>query len=251
MASRTFRTPFGYNDFVLRRKPLRQPGQDLRDVATYTIPEAAAFLAIPQRTMFDWFQKPYLLKPSAMYGEIALLSFRDISEAYILEILRNVYGFRLRALTEILANARKETKLKRPLIEADLGVVFGKLVLVKAQKGKVPRRDVDLAYGRNLVLSGLLDIAGKRLPRDNRHAPMRLYPWRLMSQSDDSTPITVDPDIMSGRAVISGTRIPITLVMGMKKRGKTAADIARNYNLKHEVVEKAIQHLERPIQKVA
>ena len=251
MPTKTFHTPFGYNDFVLRRKPIRQPGQDVRDIPTYTIPEAAGFLAIPKRTMFDWFQKPSLLKPSAMYGDIALLSFRDISEAYILEILRNVYGFRLRALTEILTNAKRETKLKRPLIEADLGVVLGKLVLVKPQRGVLPRRDIDLGHGRNLMLQGLLDIAGKRLPRDNRHAPLRLYPWRFMSQSDDSCPITVDPDIMSGRAVITGSRIPISLVFGMNKRGKTAADIAKNYNLKTEAVEKALQHIERPLQKVA
>ena len=250
MTRKTFRSIFGYNDFVLRRKPIRSPGQDLRDIPTYTIPEAAGMLAIPRSTMFSWFQKPSLLKPSAMYGDIALLSFHDISEAYILEILRSVYGIRPRAIADMLANAKKETHLKRPLIQADLGIVFGKLVLVKPKRGRVPRHDVDLA-SRNLMLTGLLDIIGKRLPRDNHHAPSRLYPWRLMSQNDDSLPVTVDPDVMSGRAVITGTRIPLTLIAGMKKRGRTISEIAKSYNLEAEAVKKALQHIERPIQKVA
>jgi hypothetical protein len=33
---------------VLKHKPIRKPGQDIRQLPTYTIPEAAAYLAILQ-----------------------------------------------------------------------------------------------------------------------------------------------------------------------------------------------------------
>jgi uncharacterized protein (DUF433 family) len=250
---KTFRNAFGYNDVVLRRKPVRLPGQDLRDVPTYTIPEAAGFLAIPRRTMSYWFQAEKFLRPTARYdhGQISLLSFKDISEAYVLEILRSVYGIGPRKLRDILINVRKETKLKRPLIEADLGVLFGKVIIVKPPRGKAPRRDIDLSSHRNLALPGLIDIAGTRLLRDENNAPYRLYPWRLMSQADNSCPITVDPDIMSGRAVVTGSRIPITLLAGMHRLGQSAEEIATNYKLETEIVRKVLRHIENPLPKVA
>jgi hypothetical protein len=41
---------------MLNRKPTRKPGQDISSVPTYTIPEAAAFLAISSRTLFSWYE---------------------------------------------------------------------------------------------------------------------------------------------------------------------------------------------------
>ena len=73
----------------------------------------------------------------------------------------------------------------------------------------------------------------------------------MMSQQDTSSPITVDPKIMSGRAVVTGTRIPISILAGMKKSGKSEVDIARNYNLDKEIVAKVLRHIERPLPKVA
>jgi uncharacterized protein (DUF433 family) len=149
-------------------------------------------------------------------------------------------------------NAKDETTLKRPLIEADLRVVFRNLVLEKPARGKLPRRSVDLAHhGRNLVIPELVDIVGTRIPKDKQHMPYRLYPWRLLSPDDDSRPVTVDPDVMSGRAVVTGTRIPITLLIGMKRSGKTLQQMAKTYNLPVDVVRKALLHIEKPLQKVA
>jgi len=252
MSRETFLSYFDYNEPVLRRKPSRQPGQDVRDVPTYTIPEAAASLAIPRRTMNNWFggQCP-VLKPTKKYGEIALLSFNDISEAYVLEILRTVYGFPLQSLRQVVENAKRETKLKRPLIDGDLTVVFSNLVFEKPARGKQPRRFIDLAHYRNLVFPELVDILGKRVLRDRKNSPYRLYPWRLLRTEDDSQPITIDPKIMSGRAVITGTRVPVSALVGLAHSGKTAEQIATSYNLNQEVVRKAIQHIERPLSKVA
>jgi uncharacterized protein (DUF433 family) len=246
----TFRNAFGYNDFVLRRKPTRAQRQDLRDVPTYTIPEAAGFLAIPRRTLFNWFEKEAILKPSAMYGQIALLSFHDVAEAYVLEILRSVYTIGPRKLADIVRRARLETKFKRPLIQSDLGMLFGKVIMVKPARGKLPRRDIDLVGYPNLTFPGLLDLAGTRLLRDKNNIPYRLHPWRLM-KDDQSRPVTVDPKIMSGRAVVTGTRIPITLIAGMARRGKTPEEIADNFNIKLDTVNKVLRHIEKPLQKVA
>jgi len=66
-----------------------------------------------------------------------------------------------------------------------------------------------------------------------------------------SCPVTVDPNIMSGRGVITGTRIPLSALAGMTRAGKTPEHIAKSCRLDEEFVRKAIKHIERPIQRVA
>ena len=123
---------------MLRHKPTRQVGQDLRDIPTYTIPEAAAFLAVPARTMQAWFSfKNRLLRPASDYGgKLALLSFGDVTEAYTLEVLRSFYQLPMRSLRHVLENAKAETGPAHPLLDADLRVLFKGLVLKRPSRGQ-------------------------------------------------------------------------------------------------------------------
>lgn len=79
---------------MLKHKPVRKPRQDIRTLPTYTIPEAAAFLAIVPRTLFSWYEgdEP-ILRASGKYGSIHLLSYLDIEEAYRVYLLREKYQF--------------------------------------------------------------------------------------------------------------------------------------------------------------
>lgn len=237
-----------YTNRVLRDKPVRNVGQDLRDLPTYTLPIAGKSLAVPRRTMHNWFSgsRP-ILHPSGHVGTVALLSFKDLAEAYVLEVLRTVYGFPLSALRDVLENAKKETRLARPLIDADLRVVLRNLVMHKPARGKLPRRSVDLAHHRNLVFNEFVDMIGHRILKDKKNVPYRLYPWRFMSPEDDSCPVTVDPEVMSGRAVVTGTRIPLDVLEGMQRSGRSPENIAQLYEIEVDIVRKALLHIERPI----
>lgn len=249
-ATQSIKRDYTYEMF--RRKPVRKLGQDLRDVPTYTLPEAAASLAIPHRTLFYWFVGPYsILSPSDYYGDAALLSFRDVSEAYVLEILRTVHGFNFRQLRTVVQNAQREMKMKRPLADADLRVVFNRIVLNIPGRGRRSRIAVDLQRYPQLLIPPLVDLIGKRILRDEKHAPYRIYPWRLLKADSESNPVMIDPDVMSGRAVVTGTRIPLTLVRGMRKAGRSVEQIAATYRLPVDLVTKALLHIEEPIYKVA
>ena len=80
----------GYTERVLRGKLARRNGEDSRDFATYTIPEAALILGIPPRTVQQWFAGDIpVLKPSAYIGDFPLLSFRDALDVYALFLLRS------------------------------------------------------------------------------------------------------------------------------------------------------------------
>ena len=249
---KTFRKIFGYNDLVIRRKPVLRPGDDLRDLPTYTLAEAALFLAVPQRTMHYWFCGPnHILSPAGKVGEIALLSFRDIAEAYVLELLRNFYNFHPNQLRDVVNNFKIETKVKRPLLESDLYVVLGNIVLKKPARGRQPSLNVDLAHGRNLVFDDFVKTIGKRILTDRKRSPLRIFPWRLASQRDESQPVSMDPHVLSGRLVVTGTRVPVRILLGMKLRGKTIQEISHSYHLNVDAVEKALLHIERPIHQKA
>jgi uncharacterized protein (DUF433 family) len=199
--------------------------------------------------MHYWFSgQSHILTPAGHIGDVALLSFRDMAEAYVLELLRSYYGFRLPRLRDLIVNFSKETRAKRPLLESDLYVVLGTLVLEKPARGRRPRRAVDLAqHGRNLVFPELIEMIGKRVLRDRHHAPYRLFPWRLASAHDESTPVSMDPEVASGRLVVTGTRVPVSILLGRKLKGNSVSEIAKSYRLDAETVEKALQHIERPL----
>lgn len=248
---RTFRQTFGYTDLVLKRKPVRMDRQDLRDLATYTIPEAATFLAIPRRTMADWFGPQRLFKASANYGGYSLLSFRDIAEAYMLYVLREHHRLPTAHIKRALQSLRKESDCKHPLLDLDIRVFANSLILDKPPRGERSRELVNLSsHGRQLALGPVIDVFSKRILQDHKGQPSKLFPWRLFAQDNESRPVSIDPDVMSGRLVVTGTRIPVSVVVGMSLRNKTPEEIGKNYNITPDLVRKALLHIERPIQKV-
>jgi uncharacterized protein (DUF433 family) len=236
-----------YTDQVLKGKPSRKTGQDLRDLPTYTIPEASLFLGIPERTTGYWFaSSSEILSPADHYGAIALLSFRDLAEAYILALLTKFYEFPMLSIRQFVKNAKRETGSERPLIEASLTVLFHQLVLEKPTRRNRPRQMLDLAgSGKQSVFPELVDQLGKRIPRDVANAPIRIYPWRLVTESDESRPVSIDPDVLSGRLTVTGTRIPVRALLGKKHAGRSMEQIANSYHIGVETVEKALLHIER------
>jgi uncharacterized protein (DUF433 family) len=241
----TFPSIVVYNCLVPRHKPVPDVGQDLRDIPTYTIPEAAAFLAVPARTMQSWFsRKNHLLRPaSECAGKPALLSFRDLTEAYILQVLRSFYRLPMQSMRHVLENAKAETGLEHPLLDADLRVLFRRLVLKKPARGRRKREFLDLSHGRQLAMPEVVDVLGQRVLTDSRRGPYRIYPWRFLLK-DDSRPVSLDPDVLSGRLVITGTRIPVRVVLGRKLAGESARQIAADYDIDPDAVQRALEHIE-------
>ena len=95
MTAKTFRRVCGYTESVLRNKPIRHSGQDLRDFPTYTIPEAAISLGIPERTLRSWYlgANPIFSAP-ALVGKkkVPLLSFRDLIDVHIVKAARTYHN---------------------------------------------------------------------------------------------------------------------------------------------------------------
>jgi uncharacterized protein (DUF433 family) len=221
-------------------KPTRKPGQDLRTLPTYSIPEAAEILAIKRRTLFSWYEGDQpVLKASGCLGFVHLLSYRDIEEAYRVYLLRVKFDFSLQFLRRAMGNARRMFGSQHPLQKADaVKECLHDLVYDKPARGSTPRTVTSLGCrpGQQLV-NDVADLFGERIIEGKF-----LFPWRFAATDHESRPVSINPHIMSGRLVVFGTRIPVLALAERKRSGSSTSEIAVDFGLDREVVEKALTH---------
>lgn len=226
---------------VLKHKPVRQRGQDITTLPTYTIPEAAAFLAIPRRTLASWYEgADPILKASGQYGLTHLLSYRDIEEAYRVFLLRERFDLSLQLIRLSMQNARRMFRSEHPLQRANaIKHCLHDIVYDKRPHGKNPRRVVSLGRkpGQQLV-EEVVNMFSERI-----EAGKFIFPWRFAATDHQSRPVSMNPNIMSGRLVVAGTRIPVTTILGQKRSGETVEDIAGDFGLDTTVVQQALAHI--------
>lgn len=224
----------------------RKRGQDLRDYPTYTIPEAADYLAIPKRTLYHWVSDDPLWRSAGVDEESRLLSFRDVAQSYFIEFIRRQVGISGRKAREILQRARQETNTAYPLLDKNIKVLFKHIVHDRPAKGRIPRHVVDLSQYPQYVMSEVVDLFATRFIRNSKGEMQQIFPWRFYQRGDELRPVTLDPDILSGRLVITGTRIPVKVVWERERAGETLPDLANDYGLSEQAITDALRHLALP-----
>ena len=234
------------DDLMLyKKKPSREPGQALDDLPTRTIPEAAQYLAIDPWRLLDWYSKRNaVLKPSGWYGEaqaFALLSFRDMEEAYKVYLLRTKFHYSMQYIRAALVQARRESKSDHPLIDEKM-IAFDCLALYMRGRGRRKRHVIALGADRPLYIPEVIDTWGKRIVSDSKGRTKQIFPWRFAEKDDDSRPVSIQPDVMSGRLVVTGTRLPVNVLAQRKQEGETVEHIAKDYGLDPIQVRQALQH---------
>jgi uncharacterized protein (DUF433 family) len=240
-------------DHVLRNKPVRRPDQEISTLPTYTIPEAAEALAIPVRTLFDWYAGKYpVLRPSGQIGNIVLLSFQDLEEAYKVHILRSRERLSLQYLREAMTEARESYGSEHPLIdnERDIAVFFekkkNKLVMSFPGRGRRKRRSVALASPETATyIPEVVKVWGKRIV-----SRKQIFPWKFFT-TDEQRPVSLNPEVMSGRLVVTGTRIPVEVLRRRKASGERPEKIADDYGISLKRVQNALTHVEASAKKAA
>ena len=227
---------------MLRHKPVRQPGQDIRTLPTYSIPEAAAFLAIPRRTLASWYEgNDAILKASGQYGLAHLLSYRDIEEAYRVYLLRERFHFSLQFLRRSMRNARKMFRSQHPLQRADaIKECLRDLVYDKPARGAHPRTVTSIGKrpGQE-VIEEVANLFAERI-----ESGKFVFPWRFAATDHQSRPVSMNPHIMSGRLVVIGTRIPVSTLLARKRAGAKVDEIAAEYGLDRHIVQQALTHID-------
>ena len=233
---------------MLQTKPFRQKGQPLEWLPTYTIPEAATFLAINVSTLFDWYAGEHpILRPSGFVRNIALLSFRDLEEVYKVHLLRTIHKKSLQYLRKALPDARQQTGSEHPLLDHEIDVME-RLALIIPGRGRRKRRAIVLGdESKPDYFPEVVRAWGVRISPDRKE----IFPWRYASIDDESTPVSLNPEVMSGRLVVRGTRIPVSMIWGRKLAGEGINEIAKDYRLDAKRVRQALAHIDKTVSKVA
>lgn len=165
--------------------------------------------------------------------EPATLSFSNLIEAHVLRSLRTEHGVPLVAVRQALAYAQRELKIDQLLLREELCTAGGELFLDRY--GKL----TNLSASGQLAMRKVFEAHLKRVEWGKLRFPVRLYPF-LVSDSADSKPIVIDPQISFGRPVVSRAFVTTRSIVDRIDAGETVANVARDYDLTTQAVEEAV-----------
>jgi uncharacterized protein (DUF433 family) len=224
---------------------------DPREVPAYTLTEAARYLQIPRRTVFNWlYGNWYPTKRGQQKArplvEIAapedhLLSFVNMVELHVLDAIRLVHGIDVRQVRKALDNLQRELKVKRPLVDQQMET-YGKKLLIR-HLGKL----IDAVNWGQIEMADQLGIRLARIERDPRGIVQKLYPFtrkkpaQLDAAEREPRAIAMDPSVAFGRPVIAGSRIPTVEVAERYKAGDSIEVLASEYARPQADIQEAIR----------
>ncbi len=215
-----------------------------RDVAAYTLHEAAHYLRLPSATLRSWIvgrrystadgDKGFspLIKPAST--QPPMLSFTNLIEAHILRALRTEHGVSVKALRNALAFAQKTLGVERLLLSPELRAEAGRIFLDRY--GEL----IDLSNSGQLAMRQLLETHLRRVVWDETRFPIRLYPFLASVDNGGGRTIAIDPRISFGRPVISSKSISTAAIANRIDSGESVQDIAADYDLEQREVEQAV-----------
>jgi uncharacterized protein (DUF433 family) len=199
-------------------------------------------------TLFAWYAgvRP-ILKPSGFLGKIALLSFEDLEEVYKIHLLRSKYQKSMQYLRYALPDARDRSGSDHPLLTHEIDVM-DRLALILPGRGRRKRKAVIL--GDRSKADYIPEVVRAWGIRISKHRD-EIFPWRYASEDNVSMPVSLNPAVMSGRLVLTGTRIPVNMLWGRALKGETPEEIAEDYRIQSKQVRQALAHIDKALPKVA
>lgn len=215
-----------------------------RDLAAYTLAEAARYLRLPSATLRSWVlgreyptadgstHFPPLIRPASKRPP--LLSFSNLIEAHVLRSLRTEHGVPVKALRSALAYAERELSVERLLLRPELRAEAGKVFLDRY--GQL----IELTASGQLAMKQVFEQHLKRIDWDAAKLPIRLYPFLSAASPSEARPIVIDPRIAFGRPVVVRKAITTSTIAERIDAGETVEDVAADYDLARSDIEQAI-----------
>jgi uncharacterized protein (DUF433 family) len=219
--------------------------QDVRELPAYGVAEAAHYLLVPRATLRSWvagmsygsdgerrFFKP-VIQPAATSP--VGLSFINLIEAHVLAAIRRKHGVDMKAVRRTIDFLKKKFGSSHPL--ADYKFETNGVALFVERFGEF----ISVSEGGQLAVRDLLKARLRRIERDEKGFPLRLYPFTRVDEDDQPKNIVIDPFISFGKAVITGTGVSTDIVAERFKAGESADELAKDYGCQREKIEEAIR----------
>lgn len=219
--------------------------QDVRELPAYGVAEAAHYLLVPRATLRSWLagmsygtgSERKLFKPvirPAATSPLAL-SFINLIEAHVLGAIRRKHRVDMPAVRRAIDFLKKEFGSPHPL--ADHKFETDGVDLFVEHLGEF----ISVSQGGQLAVRELLEAHLRRIERDEKGFPLRLYPFTRFGSADGPRNIVIDPFISFGKAVITGTGVSTNIVAERFKAGESAGELAEDFGCAREKIEEAIR----------
>jgi uncharacterized protein (DUF433 family) len=229
---------------------LQGMSDDRRLLPAYSLAEAAGYLSMPEETLRSWVAgRWYPVAGQAKRSRSLIrlddpqrqyLSFINLVEAHVLAAIRRQHGVKLPKVRTALDYVKRQFKVERPLIDQtfqtdglDLFVERYGYLINASREGQQAMKEI-------------LSVYLKRIERDARGLPIKLYPFTRDNESGsvpktDPRIVVMNPEVSFGRPVIAGTGIPVSSIYERYKAGDSVANLAQDFRLDTSAIEEAIR----------
>ena len=213
---------------------------------SYTVSEVAGFLFLPTSTLRSWVMgRVYPTKVGARRFRALIhapqtnptvLSFINVVEAHVLSAIRRTHHIPVQKVRRALDYVEHRFRVEHPLADREF-LTDGVELFVEGRGGELEVA----SRGGQLGIRDLLAAHLRRIDRDPRGVPIRLYPFTRYREIEEPRPVTIDPRIAFGRPVLSGTGIPTEMIAERFNAGESIDELATDYGRRREEIEEAIR----------
>ena len=230
----------------MRQKQAHQAMNDIRELPSYTIREAALYLRIPVATLRSWvlgrnyptsrgegFFRPVITVPS---GKPPLLSFMNLVEAHVLDAIRRKHQVPLDNVRRALLYLQREYPSRHPL--ADQTFETDGLDLFIEKYGSL----INISQEGQLAIKDLLKAYLSRIERGADGLPVKLFPFTRKGRPEEPKAVVIDPHVSFGRPALKGTGIATSIIAERYKAGESIQELAEDYGRQTGEIEEAIRY---------
>ena len=217
--------------------------KDTRDIAAYTVTEAAHYVRVPSATLRTWVSpadgsKGGRPRTSALihtpYSDPPILTFWNLIEAHVLRSLRTHHAVSLQNLRKAIRYAEREFGINRLLLRKELCTDAGRVFLERYSQL------IELSASGQIAMTSVLKAHLKRVEWDKQNWPVRLWPFMETSLNSQNAGVVIDPAVGFGRPILHGAGISTSVIADRIDAGEEIEDVARDYSISPDDVTKAL-----------
>ncbi len=221
--------------------------QEIREVPSYGIPEAAHYLGIPVSTLQSWvYGYPYTTRTGRKRFQPLIevppgerghrrLSFMNLVEAHVLDAIRRQHRISMPKVRRALDYLQTKLPSKHPL--ADRSFETDGMSLFIQRYGHL----INISESGQLAVRELIESHLRRIERDPGGLPIKLFPFTRKRQPDEPKVVVIDPEVAFGRPVLAGTGIPTASIAERYKAGESIEELADDYHRSPSEIQDAIR----------
>lgn len=213
---------------------------DPRELPAYTLSEAAHYLNAPESTIRWWsvgrahYQN--LIEPASVSGGTILLSFFNLVELHLLDMIRRDHRVKMSQVRNALDHLKQRLHTSHhPLISHDMQT--NGVDLFVERLGTL----INISRDGQIAIRDVLKDALKRIERDDAGLPIKLYPYTRSTLRNAPKLVVIDSRLSGGRPVIAGTGLATEIIAERYKAGESIAELVADYGRSEQEIEEAIR----------